>query len=456
MTGPARWPETDLAGWGRFPRGRSRLARPEQMEALQGIIARSPSALARGMGRSYGDAAWSPDGVTILLERLDRFLDFDPATGVLHCEAGVTIADLLEYFLPRGFLPPVTPGTKFVTLGGALACDVHGKSHHRDGSFSRHVLEFRLLTASGEILTCSRTENAELFWATHGGMGLTGIVTDLRLRLLPVESSYVVVDYDRAPDLDAALRLFHDSDDRYTHSVAWIDCLKQGRGLGRSVLMRGNWARRSDLPPRSARDPLALPDQRRITVPFDLPAAVLNPLTVSLFNAQFYARHRTAHGVVTSIEPFFYPLDRVRQWNRFYGRRGFLQYQFVVPHAGGREALIRILELLTEEGHASFLAVLKRFGEVEPEQLLSFPRPGYTLAVDLPRDHGRQDELLRRMDEVVVTAGGRVYLAKDARLGPDAFRTMYPEWARWLAIKQAVDPEGRFESALSRRLGMQT
>jgi decaprenylphospho-beta-D-ribofuranose 2-oxidase len=448
----AGYPERELSGWGRFPVARSRVARPDQMAALPGLVGAEPAVIARGLGRSYGDAAIASSGVTLMTERLNRFLDFDPEKGIVRCEAGVTIEDLLRHLLPRGFFPPVTPGTKYVTLGGALACDVHGKSHHKDGSFSRHVTQFTLLTASGELVPCSREKNADLFWATMGGMGLTGIFTDVSFRMQPVESGFVRVDYERAPNLDRALELFETTDQQYTHSVAWIDCLKRGGSMGRSILMRGNWAARSDLPARIQSHALDMNGKGALNVPFDAPRLLLNPLGIRVFNSLFYHRHRTRRGMLVSYEPFFYPLDRIGHWNRLYGRRGFLQYQCLLPHGTAREGIIRLLELLTREGHASFLAVLKRFGDHDPRQLLSFPRPGYTLAVDLPRDGDRQDQLLRALDDVVLKAGGRVYLAKDARMDAASFRAMYPEWPRWLEIKRRVDPEHRFSSVLARRL----
>jgi decaprenylphospho-beta-D-ribofuranose 2-oxidase len=329
---------------------------------------------------------------------------------------------------------------------------VHGKSHHKDGSFSRHVSQFTLLTAGGDLLPCSREQNAELFWATLGGMGLTGIITDVTFKMKPVESGLLRVDYDRAPDLDRALELFETTDQQYTQSVAWIDCLKKGRHLGRSVLMRGNWAAASDLPEGNRQTALRPAPGGRLSVPFDLPRVLLNPLGVRVFNSMFYHRHRTRHGMLVSYEPFFYPLDKIQHWNRLYGKSGFLQYQCLLPHAGAREGIIQLLELLAREGHASFLAVLKRFGDSDPNQLLSFPRPGYTLAVDIPRNGERQDLLLDALDQVVLKAGGRVYLAKDARMRADHFRAMYPEWPRWLEIKRRIDPENRFSSALSQRL----
>jgi decaprenylphospho-beta-D-ribofuranose 2-oxidase len=412
------------------------------------------SLIARGCGASYGDASINAAGGTVLTERLNRFLAFDQETGILSCEAGVTIADVLVTLLPRGVFPPVSPGTKFVTLGGCIACDVHGKNHHRHGSIAAHLIDFHLLTASGDLLRCSREERPDLFWATIGGMGLTGIITELRLRMTRAETPFVAVDYDRAQHLDAALRLF-DDDRGYTYSVAWIDCLARGRALGRSVLMRGDPLGAAEATERG------LPTSRwgvprRITVPFGLPAALLNPVTVGAFNALYYRRHPArARRVPVHYDAFFYPLDRLRRWNRLYGRRGFLQYQCVVPFQGGREGLRRILETVADSRLASFLAVLKRFGEADPAQMLSFPMAGYTLALDLPRSDDRVFALLERLDEIVAGGGGRVYLAKDARLTPDRFRAMYPEFPRWLQVKRHVDPANRFRSDLGTRLGLQ-
>jgi len=331
---------------------------------------------------------------------------------------------------------------------------VHGKNHHRHGSIAVHLIDFHLLTADGEVVRCSRDERPALFWATIGGMGLTGIVTELRLRMARTETPFVAVDYDRAENLDAALRLF-DDDQEYAYSVAWIDCLARGRALGRSVLMRGEGLEAAEAARRG------LPTGRwdapsRITVPFELPAALLNPVTVGAFNALYYRRHPArARRVPVHYDAFFYPLDRLRRWNRLYGRRGFLQYQCVVPFQGGRETLRRILETVAGSRLASFLAVLKRFGEADPAQMLSFPMAGYTLALDLPRSDDRVFALLERLDEIVAGGGGRVYLAKDARLTPDRFRAMYPEFPRWLQVKRQVDPANRFRSDLGARLGLQ-
>lgn len=430
--------------------------RPERMDALFAAVAAGATVLPRGLGRSYGDAALNRTGSVILSTRLNRFLDFDRATGVLACEAGVTFQDILRHFVPRGFFPPVVPGTKFVTIGGAVACDVHGKNHHVAGSIARHIVDFRLVTADGTLLRCSRQEHSEVFWATLGGMGLTGFVAEVRLRLQPITSAYVRVDHDRAPDLDAALAQFEESDHRYQHSVAWIDCLARGRSLGRSVLMRGNAVSAADLDPAAAARPFGGTPRGRLRVPVDLPGFLLNAPAMRAFNAAYYHRHPArARDIRTHFEPFFFPLDRIHDWNRLYGRRGFLQYQLVFPTGSARDGLLRILDAVARSGLGSFLAVLKRFGPADPEAMLSFPLPGYTLALDMPYRTNLLP-LLDRLDAVVADHGGRVYLAKDARLGAAAFRRMYPGLQRWREVRERLDPMHRFASDLSRRLGLES
>jgi decaprenylphospho-beta-D-ribofuranose 2-oxidase len=430
--------------------------RPERMAGVREAVRGNGSVVGRGLGRSYGDAALNREGAVILSERLDRYLDFDSASGVLTCEAGVTLDDVLRHFVAKGFFPPVVPGTKYITLGGAVACDVHGKNHHQAGSLGRHLLDFVLVTADGERLRCSREEHPELFWATLGGMGLTGFIAELRIRLQRITSAYVSVDYDRTTDLDHALALFHESDARYAHSVAWIDCLARGAALGRSVLMRGNPIAVGDLGRRAARQPLAYARPSRIGIPVDLPSSLLNSVTVRALNAAYYHKHPVrARDVRMHYEPFFFPLDRIHNWNRLYGRRGFLQYQCVLPLDHGRDGLVQVLEQLAATRLGSFLAVLKRFGAAEAPAMLSFPLAGYTLSLDLPY-RPEVLPLLDRLDRVVAAFGGRVYLAKDARLGQEMFGEMYPELPRWLSVKKRIDPTNHFASDLSRRLRLES
>lgn len=442
-----------LAGWGRYPVCESDVYRPEKLAELRSVVISNVQTLiARGAGRAYGDAAMNADSRVLDVERMNRMLAFDAESGVLRCEAGVTIAEILDVFLPRGFFPPVTPGTRHVTLGGSLAADVHGKNHHRDSSLASHVLWFDLMLASGETKRCSRQENADLFWATVGGMGLTGVILELEIRLRRVVSAYLEGEIIRAANVDEAFARFEASDSRYDYSVAWIDCLSRGGALGRSVLSVGNFAAPEALPARLRQAPLRPEPPSRFSLPFDLPGFVLGAAAVRAFNAVYYLRHPSAVHLITPYQTFFYPLDSVDNWNRIYGRRGFVQYQCVWPLNESREGLVEVLETIAKSGRGSFLAVLKRFGR--QEGMLSFPMPGYTLALDFPVTPGLL-EFLGGLDAMVVARGGRVYLAKDARLSPEMLRAMYPNLDRWRQIKASADPDNRFSSSLSRRLRME-
>ncbi|HEV3468141.1 MAG TPA: FAD-binding oxidoreductase [Pyrinomonadaceae bacterium] len=441
----------ELSGWGRYPRVRAEVVRPEYVSAVD--VTRWGHVLARGLGRSYGDAALSKEGVVLLTERLNRFLEFDERTGLLRAEAGATIAEVLEVFAPRGWFPPVTPGTKFVTLGGCVAADVHGKNHHRDGAFGAHVEALELLLADGARAGCTPAENSDLFGATVGGMGLTGVITEVTVRLKPVETSFVIVRHHASRDLAESLAMLDDPvyDDEYT--VCWVDLLARGRRAGRGVLIRGQHARALELP-REFRA-LDRPETRaRFDLPFDLPSWALNRLSASAFN-RLYFSVQGGRGVpfVADFNRFFYPLDAVGRWNRAYGKRGFVQYQCVMPLAESARGLARLQEALAASRQPCFLAVLKRFGP-EGTGLLSFPAPGYTLALDFPVRGEELFALLRKFDDIVLEHGGRVYLAKDACLDPEKFRLMYPRFPEWLEIKRRVDPGDRFRSELSRRLGI--
>lgn len=442
----------DLAGWGRYPVQRCHVARPEKRATVQRLLdaGDQPSYIARGLGRSYGDAALNEDAGVVDDTRLDRLLAFDPDTGRVRVEAGVPLADLIDVFLPRGFFLPVTPGTKHVTVGGALAANVHGKNHHVDGAIAEHVERFTLATPAEGIVACSRDENPELFWATLGGMGLTGVILTATLGLIPVESAYVVLDRDRTGDLDATLDAF-DEDEAYRYSVAWLDTLATGDAMGRGVVMRGDHAPR-DVAEAVTDDPLAVPERSRLSVPVTLPSWLLNGATARAFNAAYHRANGPVDDEPVDLEAFFYPLDRVEAWNRAYGRDGFLQHQSVVPLDGGREAVRELVEAVVDSRLGSFLAVLKRMGPGD-EGPLSFPMEGYTLALDLPRTTG-VDALCDELDRITVRHGGRVYLAKDAMLDRATFDAMYSQAERFTKVKRRVDPDDRLSSSLARRVGL--
>jgi FAD/FMN-containing dehydrogenase len=379
-------------------------------------------------------------------------LAFDPETGVLTCEAGLTFDDLLRVMVPKGWFPPVTPGTRFVTMGGALASDIHGKNHHREGAFSRHVLSFDLLTGAGEIIHCSRSSNPEIFRATAGGMGLTGMILRLTIRLRPIETSAIRVESVKAANLDEILSMFDDFETA-TYTVAWIDCISGGAHLGRSILLSGEHASRDEVA-GTAWDaaPLSLPRKPRISVPLDLPAWTLNRFSIAAFNTLYYHKQLSRKKMgMADYEGFFYPLDAILHWNRIYGRKGFTQYQFVVPRAVGRTAVQDVLHRVQRAGVGSFLSVLKLLGE--PEGMIAFPQAGYTLTLDFPISD-RLFPLLDTLDEVVCGYGGRVYLTKDVRLRAETLARMYPELDAFKAIVRELDPQGHIKSLQGMRLGL--
>lgn len=446
--------EKELSGWGRYPRQVCRVYRPDTAEQIRELLAGAgvPPMIAFGMGRSYGDAPLNLHRSVVMTGRMNRMLRFEEHTGLLECEAGVTLEEIIRVFLPRGFFLPVTPGTKYITVGGAIANDVHGKNHHRDGCFSEHVESFRLLTADGSILRCSRTENADVFRATIGGIGLTGIILSVELKLMRVASAYVRVKYETANHVEEAFRLFQD-DDRYQYSVAWIDCLARGRSLGRSILMRGNHASREELERcgSGAQHPFDVRPRRQWRVPFELPGQVLNPWSIRLFNEAYYVMHARKKEEIVDYDRFFYPLDAVLHWNRAYGPNGFVQYQAVLPDAHAFDGIVGLLESFSSSRRSSFLAVLKRMGKAN-DGLLSFPMRGYTLALDMPLRGEGLLPMLRKLDEFVLSRGGRIYLGKDAILSAEHFREMYPSHDRFRSILRGLDPNQRFSSSMSRRL----
>lgn len=445
--------KSTLSGWANFPKETGNLYRPEKYKDLEQILrSRNQSNyISRGLGRSYGDTALNRQNGVILHTHINRFLSFNEQTQVLECEAGVTFEEIIQSFLPRGYFLPVTPGTKYVTVGGAIANDVHGKNHHKDGSISDHILDFQLFTASGETITCSRQENEEFFWATIGGIGLTGVILSTRIKLMSVESAYIQVDYKKAAHLDEAIDMLSETDKQYQYSVAWIDCLSTDRSMGRSVLMLGNHASRDQL---DGKEPLSLKEKRKLNMPFNLPPFVLNPYSIKAFNSVYYHRFKDASEVLVDYDSFFYPLDMILNWNRIYGSTGFIQYQVVFPPETSRKGLTKLLQKLSRVRCSSFLAVLKSFGE-KGNGLLAFPRKGYTLALDIPVRGGEEFlAFILELDEVVLTYGGVLYLAKDSLMSPDTFARMYPELPQFRKIKAKIDPEGLFSSSMARRLNI--
>ncbi|MFZ2016009.1 MAG: FAD-binding oxidoreductase [Nocardioides sp.] len=438
-----------FTGWGRTAPVVSEAvaATPQDLPGLFGT-AGSRGLVARGLGRSYGDAAQNAGGVVLL-----------PLTGDVRCDgdqvvaaAGTSLHDLMRLLLPTGRFLPVTPGTRYVSVGGAIACDVHGKSHHRTGTFGAHVVSADLVTPDGTTHTIGPDQEPELFWATVGGMGLTGVVTQATLRTIPVESGWITVDTDRYDDLPTLMAAMRESDAATTYSVAWVDTVSRGRGLGRSVLTRGEHARRDELPGRAARTPYPLPGDPRLAAPAAVPHGLVSHASVRAFNEVWYRRApRRRTGELQTIAQFFHPLDGVADWNRLYGHAGFVQYQLVVPDDA--EAVVHdVVRRLAGSGHASFLAVLKRFGPAN-EGLLSFPMAGWTLALDLPVRPGL-GVLLDRLDAQVAEAGGRIYLAKDARLRADRMAAMYPRLEEFARVRDRVDPRRILTSDLARRLGL--
>jgi decaprenylphospho-beta-D-ribofuranose 2-oxidase len=440
-----------LTGWGRTAPSAATVVEAgaaDVPDLLRGRPVRG--VIARGLGRSYGDAAQNAGGTVLApIPGPTTVTRSDDGTALVTAAAGTSVHELIGTLLAQRLFVPVTPGTRYVTLGGAVAADIHGKNHHRDGSFADQVVELGLVTPDGQSHTVGPHADPDVFWATAGGMGLTGVITRVTFRALPVESAYLTVRTERVAGLEALLRTMREHDDEFRYSVAWIDTLARGQALGRSVLTRGDHCTASELTGAAVRHRWRPPADPRLGVRLTPPVGLVNRLGVRAFNELWYRKAPRDRVDLQSIPSFFHPLDQVQGWNRLYGRSGLVQYQLVVPDAA-EAALAEALRLLSEAGQPSFLAVLKRFGVGNPG-LLSFPMPGWTLALDLPAGPALAP-LFRTLDELVVEAGGRVYLAKDSRLSPATFDRMYDRADEFRKLRRELDPDGVLQSDLARRL----
>jgi FAD/FMN-containing dehydrogenase len=421
--------------WGRWPRYEQRIV------ALTNRFEPLPLAgpmLAFGNGRSYGDVCLNEGGTLLATRGLDRFIRFDAASGILECEAGVLLSEITALTLPRGWFPPVTPGTALVSVGGAIANDVHGKNHHRAGTFGHHLLGFELLRSSGELLHCSPNQHADWFRATVGGLGLTGLIGAARMQLRRVPGPWIAGDSQRFGGLQEFFDLAEKSDTDYEYTVAWLDCAASGSKLGRGVFMRGNHVQHDAAPPR----------ERSLRFPVTPPISPVTGLSVRMFNELYFNRPGAQQKhALWHYKPFLYPLDSVLEWNRLYGPRGFFQYQCVLPTGEAAAALPEMLRLIARSRQGSFLVVLKQFGNMPSLGLLSFPRPGVTLALDFPNRGPPTLQLLETLDTITRAAGGAVYPAKDARMSARSFQQYFPAWKQ---LEDYIDP--KFSSSFWRRV----
>lgn len=442
MSSPAAsTPAPQLGAWGRIMRpGRERLV--EDLEnGTRG------ARLTRGLGRSYGDSSLPAevDDLVVASRLANRIRSFDPVTGRLRAEAGLSLAELNHVFMPRGWFTPVTPGTKFVTLGGMVACDVHGKNHHVDGTFGAHVTWMKIRLADDSIITCTPAENADLFHGTVGGMGLLGHILEVEFALRRIPSSWIRMESERVHDIDAFLAALSRAAGTWPMTMGWIDCLHRGSSMGRGILMAGRWATAEEAGDRQPKEPKAH------TMPVELPNWALNPLTARMFNMAYYWRHVQRHqSRLTGPDPFFYPLDAVLEWNRAYGPRGFTQYQCVLPRAAGPAAVREFMNRLTTLGGASPLCVIKDCGP-EGKGVLSFPLEGTSIAVDMAVSRDLQ-RIVDQLNEFVIASGGRIYLTKDQFTRADHFRAMEPRLPAFEALRAKWDPKRRLRSAQSQRL----
>lgn len=441
---------TAISGWGRYPIIDTELINPRTADAVRRAMGQGDQTVARGNGRAYGDAAI---GVrqTIAMAHLNRMRAFDSRTGQATVEAGLLLSDLIATFLPRGFFPYVVPGTSFITVGGAIAADVHGKNHHSEGGFGRYVEKLLLALPTGQTICASRDEHPDVFRATIGGMGLTGTILEATIRLRPVETGWIRQRTIVADNLGEAIAAL-DGSERVTYSVAWIDCLARGARLGRSLIFLGEHAASDQLDQRRLANRFPL-RRAPLAMPVDAPSFMLNHWTVAAFNELYFraGARKTAAPVIVPAHPYFFPLDALGNWNRIYGRRGFVQHQSVLPAENAEGTLADMLDRIARRGGSSFLAVLKKLGE--GNGALSFPMAGYTLALDFPIESGLFS-FLDELDQLVVAAGGRLYLAKDARQSRATFEAGYPDLPAFRDVRRTIDPAGKIKSRLAARLGI--
>lgn len=439
-----------ISNWGNYPQVQVKFHEFEDAESLRRLIQQSDEMIARGNGRCYGDSALAPQVISSL--RYNKFLSFDQEKGVISCQSGVLLSEILDVIVPQGWFLPVTPGTKLITVGGAIASDVHGKSQHKAGNFSDHLIDMDVMLGDGTIVKCSSKENVDLFWTTCGGMGLTGVILNATMQLIPIETAYIRQESIKIHNFDHMMDVFEESED-WNYSLAWIDCLAQGRQLGRGYLMRGEHATVEELATDSQRqNPLILKKRSKLSVPFNFPGFALNTVTVKAFNAALFLNH--PNGVVKTIEDydsFFYPLDFVQNWNRVYGKRGFTQYQFILPKAASREGVQRILNRIANGGQIPFLAVLKLYRQ--QNGYLPFAMAGFSLALDFPIRAGLF-QFLDELDQIVLEYGGRLYLTKDVRMNETMFTQSYPNVERFISNVQEVNHGNKFKSFQSDRVGI--
>ncbi|MGD9581595.1 MAG: FAD-dependent oxidoreductase [Vampirovibrionia bacterium] len=439
-----------VSNWGNYPKINAKIVTFSSEEELKEKLTKEKETIARGLGRCYGDSALSETILSTL--NFNRILYFNEKDGTITCESGVTLEELLEIFIPRGWFLPVTPGTKYITIGGAIASDIHGKNHHKEGSISNHIITLDLMKDDGTVVKCSKEENTDLFWATCGGMGLTGVILRATFKLTKIETSYIKQESIKAANLKEIMAIFEESKD-YTYSVAWIDCLAKGKNIGRSIMMRGEHATKKDIEETSlTNDPLKVNQKPLLNIPINFPDFALNSLSVKAFNFLYYNKQlpKEKKGLI-NYNKFFYPLDGITNWNRIYGKRGFTQYQFVLPLENSYEALTIILDKISKSGSCSFLAVLKPFGK--QNDLISFPKEGYTLALDFPITK-KMFKLLDELDQIVLENNGRLYLTKDSRMKESTLKESYENIEKFMQIKELYDRSMKFQSVQSKRLGL--